>query len=177
MSTPNSGRRRLADILMNSERNRLENLWKTTAAATDRLPIPAGEYECIIDRGELSESRNKTLGYKLSLSVRSGEYAGRKLWLDIWLSEAALPMAKRDLSKLGIASLDQLEGPLPGGIIVRAKVALRRDDDGNEFNRITRFEVIAIEPPDEDPFSPDSEKEGEVGTDIDTDEFDSEAPH
>lgn len=177
MNSPNSGRKRLSDILMNSERDRLESLWKTTAAATDLSPIPAGEYECIIDRGELSVSRNNTLGYKITMSVRSGEYSGRKLWRDLWLSDAALPMAKRDLSKLGITSLDQLERPLPAGIIVKAKVALRRNDDGNEFNRITRFEVIAVEAPETDPFSPDEEEqEEECGTESVSENTDSEAP-
>ena len=40
-------------------------------------------------------------------------------------------LAKRDLGKLGVASLEQLERPLPEGIIIDARVALRRGDDGD----------------------------------------------
>ena len=65
-----------------------------------------------------------------------GEHAGRRLWHDVWLTEAAMSLAKRDLGKLGVTSLEQLERPLPEGIIIDAKVALRRGDDGEEFNRV-----------------------------------------
>ena len=65
-----------------------------------------------------------------------------------------MAMTKRDLLKLCIERLDQLERPLPEGIIVSAKVALRREDGGAEHNRVTRFEVIAIEPPEPEPFAP-----------------------
>lgn len=76
----------------------------------------------------------------------------------------------------GNTSLDQLERPLPAGIIVKAKVALRRNDDGNEFNRITRFEVIAVEPPETDPYSSDEEEQEEYGTESVSENTDSEAP-
>lgn len=36
----------------------------------------------------------------------------------------------------------------------RVKLALRRYDDGNEYNRVRSFEVIGIDPPDVDPFAP-----------------------
>ena len=75
-----------------------------------------------------STPRAGTAGYKLTLVVLEGEHAGRRFWHDIWLSEAAISLAKRDLGKLGVTSLEQLERPLPEGIIVTAKVALRRGD-------------------------------------------------
>ena len=37
-------RKRLADILINSDRERLERTWSTVKAAEDLTPIPAGEY-------------------------------------------------------------------------------------------------------------------------------------
>ena len=83
-----------------------------------------------------------------------GDFAGRRVWHDIWISEAALPMAKRDLAKLQITSPEQMESPLPEGIVVSAKVALRRGDDGGDYNRVTRFEVVAFEPPKPDAFAP-----------------------
>ena len=143
-----------ADILLNSERDRLERTWSATKAADDLRPIPTGEYRCRIVNGELFNAKSGTPGYKLTLEVLDGEHAGRRVWHDVWLTEAALPMAKRDLGKLGIEHLEQLERPLPEGIIVKAKVALRRDDDGTECNRVVRFDVVGIEPPDPEPFAP-----------------------
>jgi hypothetical protein len=46
-----------------------------------------------------------------------GEHADRVVWHDVWLSDAALPMAKRDLGKLGITSLEQPECHLPERIV------------------------------------------------------------
>ena len=122
--------------------------------ADDLKPLPSGEYRCSIASGELFNAKTGTAGYKLKLVVVEGEHADRVVWHDVWLSEAALPMAKRDLGKLGITSLEQLEQPLPEGIIVNAKVALRKNDDGTEYNRVTRFDVVAIESPEPEPFAP-----------------------
>lgn len=147
-------RKRLSDILLNSERDRLTKAWTVTAAAAEMGPIPADEYRCRIIDGGLFVSKTGTPGYKLTFEVLDGDFAGRRVWHDIWISEAALPMAKRDLAKLQITSPEQMESPLPEGIIVSAKVALRRGDDGAEFNRITRFEVTGFEPPEPDSFAP-----------------------
>ncbi len=123
-------RKRLADILLNSEREKLDRQWESTKAADDLKPLPSGEYRCSLASGELFTAKKGTLGFKLKLVVLDGEHADRVVWHDVWLSEAALPMAKRDLGKLGITSLEQLERPLPDGIVVAAKVALRKNDDG-----------------------------------------------
>src|SRR5512135_3817 len=147
-------RKRLSDILMNSERERLERTWSTVKAADDLKPIPSGEYRCRIVNGELFNAKSGTPGYKLTLEVLDGEHAGRRVWHDVWLSEAALAMAKRDLGKLGIVRPEQLERPLPDGITVAAKVALRRNDDGTEFNRVVRFDAVAVEPLAPEPFAP-----------------------
>jgi hypothetical protein len=146
--------KRLSDILMNSERDQLEQAWSTTKAADDLKPLPAGEYRCRVAGGELFNSRSGTPGYKLTMEVIEGDHTGRRIWHDIWLSKPAMPMAKRDLAKLGVQSLSQLESPLPRGIVVAAKVALRNGDDGSEFNRIIRFEVVEIMQPPPDPFAP-----------------------
>jgi hypothetical protein len=49
-------------------------------------------------------------------------------------------------------------------------VTLRRNDDGTEFNRVARFDVVAVEPPTPEPFAPTTD---EPGTDTaDGDGFD-----
>lgn len=130
--------------------------WKNTNAAGDFEPLPSGTYVCHADRGELETSRNATPGYKLTFKVVDGENAGRLVWHDLWLTPAALPMAKRDLLKLGIDNPAKMELPLPPGIRCKVKVALRRDDDGNERNRVVRFEVIGVDKPVVDEFAPET---------------------
>ncbi len=131
--------------------------WKTTDAADEFAPLPPGEYVCHADSGELETSRNATPGYKLTFRIVDGEFEGRKVWHDLWLTPAALPMAKRDLAKLGIDDPTKLEQPLPPGIRCKVKIALRRDDDGNERNRVVRFDVVGIDKPTVDPFAPTTE--------------------
>jgi hypothetical protein len=150
-------RKKLSDILQqNSDRERLTSLWKTTAAAAEFAPLPRGEYTFRILAGELFTSKRGTPGYKLTLEVTEGDFEGRRAWCDFWFTDAALPMAKRDLAKLGVTDLEQLDRPLPPGILIRGKLVVRQDDNGNESNQLRHFEYLGIEqgdafepPPDE----------------------------
>jgi hypothetical protein len=121
--------------------------------------LPAGEYVAHVIAGTLEASRtNATPGYKLTFRVlEPTAFAGRQFWHDCWLTPAALPQSKRDLGKLGVVSLEQLEAPLPRGIRCKVKLALRKDDDGNERNRLRSFEVVGIDPPEQDAFAPETE--------------------
>jgi hypothetical protein len=152
---------RLSDILANGgDADDMKRLWESTEAAGELAPLPAGEYVAHVVGGELSASRtNSTPGYKLTFRVCEGTFEGRQFWHDCWLTPAALPQSKRDLGKLGVTSLEQLEQPLPRGIRCKVKLALRRDDDGTERNRVRTFEVVGIDPPDVDPFAPSNESE------------------
>jgi hypothetical protein len=125
-----------------------------------------------VAKGELFNAKSGTPGFKLAFEILDGEYAGRRLWLDIWLSEAALGMAKRDLGKLGVEHPEQLERPLPEGIIAVVKVVFKRSDDGSEFNRVKTFEVVAVEPPELDPFAPGDAAEPLIGEAAIDDGFD-----
>lgn len=150
---------KLTDILGNGGGfDEFRDRWDNTEAADEFGPLPSGEYVAHIVNGELEKSRSKsTPGYKLDFKVIEGEYAGRHFWLDVWLTPAALPQAKRDLGKIGVTDLAQLEQPLPRFIRVTAKVVLRRDDDGGEYNRVRRFDVLGIDKPELDEFAPDDE--------------------
>ena len=141
-------RKKLSDILSGSTRETLAKQWKDTEAAKDLEPLPKGEYLFRILSGELFNAKSGTPGYKLTLEVAEGEYEGRRCWHDVWFTPAALAMAKRDLAKIGVTDPEQLEQPLPAGILIRAKVAPRKNDDGTEYNRINRFEPAGIEPGD-----------------------------
>ena len=146
-------RKKLTDIL-NGNGGSFKSVWDTTAAANEMGPLPAGEYLCRTLAGELFQSKGGTPGYKLTLEVVEGDYTGRRCWHDFWLSPAALPMSKRDLAKLGITSPDQLERPLPAVFRLLVKLTLRKDDNGNEQNKVARFELAGVEPPE--PFAPAS---------------------
>ncbi len=157
----NQPRKKLSDILrQTSDRERLSSLWKTTAAAADFAPLPPGEYTFRTLSGELFTSKTKgTPGYKLTLEVTEGEHEGRRCWHDLWLTEDALPMTKRDLAKIGVTDLAQLEQPLPAGILIRGRLARHRDDDGNESNKLKRFECVGVEKGDA--FEPPADDAGQ----------------
>jgi len=153
-------RKKLTDIL-NNQKETLTQAWEATEAASDWTSIPRGTYIARIIKGELSTSRHNTPCYKLIFKVIEGKYEGRRFWHDLWLTPAALPMAKRDLGKLGIRSLEQLDNPLPEGIRCNVQLALRRDDDGTEYNRVRSFEVTGVDPPEPEPFAPVDEEPDE----------------
>lgn len=162
---------KLSDILANGSGDELRRKWNDTEAAEDFAPLPNGEYVARIIAAELFTGRtNGTPGYKLTFKVLEGDHAGRQFWHDIWLTPAALPMAKRDLGKLGIAGLEQLERPLPPGIRCSVKLVLRRDDDGSEYNRVRRFDVLGIDEPERDAFAPDDTAEDTDAEDIEPNE-------
>jgi len=149
-------RKRLTDILHNGERDAIKNAWDHTEAADDfGSPLPKGEYVCHVATGELFTSKtNGTAGYKLCFEIIEGEHTGRRLWHDLWLTPAAMPMTKRDLGKLGVKGLEQLEQPMPSGLRCKLKVVLHTANDGAVFNRVRSFDVVGIDKPEPEPFAP-----------------------
>ncbi|QDV64616.1 DUF669 domain-containing protein [Crateriforma conspicua] len=138
----------------------IKSAWDTTAAAADNDVLPKGEYVADIVAGEAIESRTKgTPGYRLTFEVAEGEHTGGRFWHECWFTEAAMSRTKRDLSKLGVTDLEQLERPLPAVFRCNVKLAIRRDDDGNEGNRVRKFEVVEVIKPEPDAFAPDGDSE------------------
>lgn len=148
-------RKRLSDILINSEAESIRKAWDETQAAADLGPLPVGTYVARVESAEFFSARSGTPGVKLTLVVAEPtEFAGRKLWHDLWLTPAAMPATKRDLLKIGVTDLEQLDKPIPEGLVVECRVALRRDDDKTERNRVVRFDLLRVEPPPPNPFAP-----------------------
>jgi hypothetical protein len=111
--------------------------------------VPKGEYVALLTEGFAHEAKTGTAGIKLVFEIMEGEHAGRKLFHDLWLTEAAKPQTKRDLDALGITDPErQLDGPVPQGIVVALTVVVRTDDDGIEQNRIRRIKFLRVEPAD-----------------------------
>jgi hypothetical protein len=126
----------------------LLKLWNESEAAGEFSPLPGGKYRCRLVAGTLMTSKKGTPYYRLLFEVLDGEYAGQRISLPVWLTAAAIPYAKRDLGKIGITSLKQLEEPLVPNRVCDVNLVLRVDDDGNEVNRVRSFTVIGTEAPD-----------------------------
>jgi len=135
-------RRSFSDIAAGEDAQAFAARFDATAPADELQPIPVGRYQCLVVAGEFSSSRNATPGYRVEFQVREGEHAGRRLWLDCWLSEKALPLARRDLAKLGIDRFEQLQKPLPRGLLADVKVGLRTGEDGAQWNRVLDFAIV-----------------------------------
>ena len=147
---------KLTDILTGTGGD-FNDRWNSTQAAGEFGPVARGEYVCHVTQGELESSRTKgTPGYKVEFTILDGDFKGRKLWLDCWLTPAALPQSKRDFGKLGITSPEMMERPLPRWIRCKVQAVIRKDDDGIERNRVQKFEVVCIDKPEADPFAPSS---------------------
>ena len=150
-------RKKLSDILRKSDQDNLQKAWNETNAAGEFAPLPAGEYIARVIGGECVTSKtNETPGYKVTFKVIEGEHAGRCIWHDMWLTQDAMQYTKRDLEKLGVTSFDQLDLPMRS-FRCKVKLALRKMDDGKEYNRIHTFEVLGIDAPEVDPFAPKDE--------------------
>ena len=135
-------KKKLSEIVKNM--SALKQQWSQTAPAPDTdTPVPAGVYLCDLLDGAAFESRGGTPGYKVTLKVKEGAFAGRFVWHDFYLSEKALPYTLRALTKIGITRPEQLDEPLPPGLVVKAKVAPTinaRLISGISINRQTRQE-------------------------------------
>ena len=132
------------------------NDWDNVQSADDYgTPLPAGKYHGILRKGELTTSRSGTPSYKLTFEVQNDQYKGRKLWHDIWLTQASKAIAKRDLQKLGVTNpKEQLKQPVPQWLRCWIQVGLQKDESGVERNTVIRFEVIERIQPEADPFAP-----------------------
>ncbi len=149
-------RKSLSDILHNGDQEALARAWGETKAAEDFVLLPAAWYVChLLTADPFNAEKKGTPGVKLCFKLLEGEYAGRKVFHDCWLTPAALAQTKRDLVKLGITTLEQLESPPPQGIRCRVKLVVRKADDGTEYNQVKRFDVLGyVPPPPPDPFAP-----------------------
>jgi hypothetical protein len=152
-------RKRLSEILSEGQKKNIFQSWDQVQAAEDFTVLPAGNYLTRIADAYAAEAGTGTPSYKLVFQVIEGEHAGRRIWHDLWLTEAALPGLKRDCLKLGITDPQrQLDEPSTPAKLrrVRCQVTLivKRDNDGNPFNKVRGFEVVGIDPPEEEPFAP-----------------------
>ncbi|HVK16387.1 MAG TPA: hypothetical protein VM533_05515 [Fimbriiglobus sp.] len=160
----------------------LRTKWAGTAPAPDTdKPIPAGTYVCDLTEGTAFESRTGTPGYKVTLRVRGGDYTGRLIWHDYYLSEKALPYTMRALARIGVTDLAQLDEGLRPGLVVKARVVVRTRDDGGECNEVRSWELVevadeAAPTPSNPPTQPSPAPDAPAPWAVDLDTLDGETP-
>lgn len=148
-------KRRLSDIFQPRAKEQAAQAWNKTEAAEDFMVVPPGSYVCRAVNGTLVNSKTKgTPGYRLAFKILEGDYADRLVYNDYWLTDAALPMTKRELAKIGIKDFHQLDQPLPDGIRCSIEIVRRMDDPETAWNKIRSFEVLGVDEPPPNPFAP-----------------------
>lgn len=119
--------------------------FNAAAPATDGLPpITDSPVLCSVSGG-LKTSRGGTPGYSIVFEIVEGAFTGRRLYHDLWLTPAAMPLAKRDLARLGITTAEQLAKPIPPGVLCEVKHVVRVDDDGVQRNVVKGFTVARVD--------------------------------
>jgi hypothetical protein len=140
----------LASILRGDDD--FQKAWdEAPSTPSDRDPLPAGRYRCLVADGRLAESRQKsTPSYKVAFEVVEGEHTGRKVFLDLWLSPAALRISKPQLIALGFGSAAELQRDCPAlGSLAEVDVVLRADDQGRQWNEVRAFKIVEAAPADD----------------------------
>jgi hypothetical protein len=168
-------RKRLSDIVKG--KSWLDSDWNSVQAAPDYgKPIPKGKYPSRLLSADLFQSRNNKPGIKLAFEICEGPHQGRRLWYDIWLTEAAAPGARRDLAKLGVSSKAQLDAGIPPGVFLcELTVVVNVGDDKTERNTVKTFEVTGVEP--SDAYAPETGPDsGEPDSSFNVEEFDGASP-
>lgn len=125
----------------------LREKWAVTKPAADLDPLPRGEYAYALKDIRPDESKRGTPRLKITLTVTQGEYTGRAVFHDAYLTEAALPYTLRSLGKVGLGDQDAIDRGVRPGIVVRARIALRARSDGEPFNEIRTWELAAVKSP------------------------------
>jgi hypothetical protein len=139
-------RKKLSDVV--KDMAALKRQWADTRPAPDTSkPIPKGEYVCDLVDGAAFTAGTGTPGYKVTLRVKDGPFAGRLVWHDYYLSVKALPYTMLAFEKLGLTDLEQLDAGLPAGLVVRATVVVNTRNDGGERNEVRSWELVAVGAP------------------------------
>ena len=130
----------------------IKELWDNTPVDTTTTyePLEGGVYEAELISKKRHLAKSGTEGVKLEWKVLNGQYAGRRVWQDLWITERSIAFTKRQLYKLQIFDLD---GNSPSGIIAAIEVIKRTKDNGQCFNEVKRAEYVRTE---QDPFTPTS---------------------
>ena len=152
-------RKKLSDILSqdNAGGGWIDGNWGDTAPAPEYGPIPPGTYEAHLVEKFAFTAGTGSPGIKLTfVIIGEGPFKGRKQWYDIWLTAGNKPQAIRDFAKLGIRGKSQIDLPLPVDVRIRCRlvVSIHKNDKGDQYNVVKRFEPFGVDAVEQDPFAP-----------------------
>jgi hypothetical protein len=168
-------KKKLSDIV--KDMAGLKQQWANTKPAPDLKPIPAGEYVCDLTDGTAFEAGTGTPGYKVTLRVKEGEFAGRLVWHDYYLTAKALPFTMRAFAAIGITDLEQLDDGFPAGLVVKAKIVLNKGVKDTERNEVRSWELVAVGTGDAAPSAADhTPPDAPAPWDVDLDTLDGGTP-
>src|SRR5262249_40359365 len=108
-------------------------------------PMPAGEYSCELVSGRIGQSKNGNRRYELRAKIAEGDYAGRAIFDDFYLTGSAWWKTKPFLEKLGIDNADKLRRELPAGLLARVKLKIE-SYDGIPRNKIADLAIVGRRP-------------------------------
>jgi len=126
------------------------------AAPPAAEPLPPGKYEVDVQHGKLArKGRKQTPCFECKMRVRDGEFAGRFLWRDFYLTENAVARSARELAALNIKTKDDLKRGCPVGLVGLAVVGLEVDEEtGERRNVVHKLSALRVEAPAADVFAP-----------------------
>ena len=107
--------------------------------------IPAGVFVVELTRGGIGQSKGGTPRYELRGKIVEGEHAGRTVFDDFYLTQAAMWKTRPMLTKLGITTADQLRRELPAGLFARVTLKIE-EHEGTRRNKIADLTLIDYKP-------------------------------
>jgi len=114
-------------------------------APYESADLPPGAYSGTLTMSRIVRSlRTRNVGVALYWDVQL-RHSKKRVWRTLWLSPAALSRTKRELGRLGVRTLADLDNdpPVPAGALCKLVIADRRDRDGYVESRIVHWEVLS----------------------------------
>lgn len=134
-----------------------ERFDSTEAAPTLPDLVPKGEYEVEWRSIKQNQNTNGKPRAVLMFEIVAGEFTGKRIWYDLYLTPAATPRSKRELEKLGITKFEEIQGPVPHWLRCSLRVVVETGDDRKQRNKIADFKVIRFDEEPPEPFAPKCE--------------------
>jgi hypothetical protein len=107
--------------------------------------LPPGTYTGTLIASRIVRSlRTKNVGVMLLWEIPR-QVRAKRVWRTLWLSPAALPRTKRELARLGVRTLADLDNdpPVRPGALCRLVIAGKTSSDGCYESRIVSWEVLS----------------------------------
>lgn len=129
----------------------------TEAAPALSDTVPKGEYVAHWIGIKQDHASTGTPRVVLAFEIIDGEFLGKRLWQDLYLTPAAVARSKRELAKLDVTTADDFVRPIPHWIRCSLRVIVEIGNDGKPRNKIADFGVLSVDHEQPDPFAPQAD--------------------